>query len=98
MGLGVPFNVASYALLTVILANLSGLRPGELVHVLGDAHVYLSHEAAMRTQLARAPPRAFPTLTLRARPERQALEDFVFEDFVLEGYAPDAALPMPMAL
>ena len=71
MGLGVPFNVASYALLTRMIAQVCGLKAGELVHTIGDAHVYLNHVDALRTQLARAP-RPFPTL--RIDPTRRNID------------------------
>jgi len=95
MGLGVPFNIASYALLTVLVAQCCGLRPGELVHVLGDAHVYTSHIPALREQLRRQP-RPFPTLTVN--PAKTRIDDFVFEDFTLEGYDPHPAIKMEMAV
>jgi thymidylate synthase len=96
MGLGVPFNIASYALLTVILARLTGLRPGDLVHTLGDAHVYLNHVEPLKEQLLRVPKR-FPTLRLRER-EYKDVTDFGMEDLELEGYCPDKGIKMDMAV
>jgi thymidylate synthase len=83
--LGVPFNIASYALLTMMVAQVSGLRPGEFVHVLGDAHLYKNHLEQARLQLTREP-RALPTL--RINPNVTDLFAFRFEDFQLEGYDP----------
>lgn len=87
--LGVPFNIASYALLTMMIAQVTGLKPGEFVHTLGDAHLYLNHLEQAELQLSREP-RPLPTLTLN--PERRRIEDFVFEDFVLENYTPHPAI------
>jgi thymidylate synthase len=83
--LGVPFNIASYALLLRMLAQVTGHAPGELVHTLGDAHLYSNHLEQARLQLARAP-RPLPRLELN--PARRELEEFVFEDFTLSGYDP----------
>ena len=83
--LGVPFNIASYALLTLMLAQVTGLKPGEFIHTLGDAHLYLNHLEQARTQLARDPR---PLPTLRLNPGIPSLFDFRFEDFTLEGYQP----------
>jgi thymidylate synthase len=83
--LGLPFNIASYALLTLMVAQVTGLRPGELVHSLGDAHLYLNHLDQARLQLARDPR---PLPTMRLNPEVTSLFDFVYEDFRLEGYEP----------
>lgn len=97
MGLGVPFNVASYALLTVLVARVCGLRPGDFVHSLGDAHVYLNHVGALREQLAREP-RAFPKLFVSDRADLRELEDVTFEDLRLEDYRPHGPIPMEMAV
>ena len=83
--LGVPFNIASYSLLTMMIAQVCGLKPGDFVHTLGDAHIYLNHIEQCRLQLTREP-RALPTM--RINPERKEINDFVFEDFTLENYNP----------
>jgi len=83
--LGVPFNIASYALLTLMIAQVTDLQPGELVHTFGDAHLYLDHLEQARLQLGRAP-RPSPRMQLVRRPE--TLFDYRLEDFVLEGYDP----------
>jgi thymidylate synthase len=93
--LGVPFNIASYALLTLIVARVTGLAPGEFIHTFGDAHLYLNHLDQARLQLAREP-RALPTMTLSGMATR--LEDLRFEDFVLSGYDPDPHIPAPVAV
>jgi thymidylate synthase len=81
--LGVPFNIASYALLTMMMAQVTGLRPGEFVHALGDAHIYLNHLDQVRLQLSREP---YPLPTMQINPERKNINDFVFEDFQLVNY------------
>ena len=83
--LGVPFNIASYSLLTMMIAQVCGLKPGDFVHTLGDAHIYLNHIEQCRLQLTREP-RQLPTM--RINPERKGINDFVFEDFTLENYDP----------
>ena len=83
--LGVPFNVASYALLTHLVAHSLGLEVGDFVHTLGDAHIYLNHVDAVRLQLSRAP-RALPQLLITA--DRKSLFDYVYDDFHVEGYNP----------
>ncbi len=83
MFLGVPFNIASYALLTMMLAQVCGLKLGEYVHVLGDAHIYHNHFAQVREQLAREP---YPLPQMHLNPEVKNIEGFKFEDFTLEGY------------
>ena len=95
MGLGVPFNIASYALLTRLLAQVAGLAPGELVHTLGDAHVYCNHVDALRTQLERAP-RPFPTL--RINPAVKDIDGFCFADFELCDYDCHPTIKMKMAV
>ena len=87
--LGVPFNIASYALLTHLLAHSTGLRVGELVHTFGDAHLYLNHLEQARTQLARAP-RPAPKLTILGPPKEPW--DYRFDDVALEGYDPHPAI------
>ncbi|HEX2654958.1 MAG TPA: thymidylate synthase [Xanthobacteraceae bacterium] len=83
--LGVPFNIASYALLTAMVAQVCNLKPGEFVHTFGDTHLYLNHLEQARTQLSRVP-RALPTMKLN--PAVKDLFAFRYEDFVLEGYEP----------
>jgi thymidylate synthase len=81
--LGVPFNIASYALLTMMLAQVTGLKPGEFVHTLGDAHLYLNHLDQAREQLTRKP---FPLPAMRLNPEVKDIFEFKYEDFKLENY------------
>ena len=83
--LGVPFNIASYALLLMMVAQVCGLEAGEFIHTLGDAHIYNNHFEQVREQLSRTP-RALPKMILN--PEIRNIEDFRFEDFTLEGYDP----------
>ncbi|NDV52058.1 MULTISPECIES: thymidylate synthase [unclassified Salipiger] len=95
MFLGVPFNIASYALLTVMLAHVTGYEPGDFIHSIGDAHIYLNHLEQVETQLARTP-HALPTLRL-AR-DVPSLFDFRFDDFIIENYAPEPAIKAPVAV
>jgi len=95
MFLGVPFNIASYALLTMMVAQVTGLRPGELVHTLGDAHIYLNHLEQADEQLAREP-RSLPVMKLN--PAVKDLFAFRYEDFTLEGYDPHPAIRAPIAV
>jgi thymidylate synthase len=93
--LGVPFNIASYALLTLMVAQVTELEPGEFVHTLGDAHLYLNHLEQARLQLAR-PPRPLPTM--RLNPAVKDLFGFRYEDFVLEGYEPHPHIKAKVAV
>jgi thymidylate synthase len=93
--LGVPFNIASYALLTHMIAHVCNLQVGDFVHTLGDAHLYLNHLEQADLQLSRQP-RPLPKLVI-AR-QVKAIEDFRYEDFLIEGYAPDGAIAAPVAV
>ena len=93
--LGVPFNIASYALLTLIVAQVCGLKPGEFVHALGDTHLYLNHLDQAREQLTRAT-RKLPVMKLN--PAVRNIFDFKYEDFTLEAYDPHPAIKAPVAV
>jgi thymidylate synthase len=93
--LGVPFNIASYALLTQMIAQVAGLEPGEFIHTLGDAHLYLNHVEQARLQLTRET-RPLPTLQLS--PAIRSVFDFTFEDLKLEGYQPHPHIPAQVAV
>lgn len=92
--LGVPFNIASYALLTMMIAQECGLQAGEFVHTLGDTHLYLNHMEQVDEQLSRAP-RKLPEM--RLNPEVKSVFDFRYEDFTLEGYDPHPTIKAPMS-
>jgi len=93
--LGVPFNIASYALLTQMVAQVSGLEPGDFVHTLGDAHLYLNHIDQARQQLTRAP-RPLPRMDINA--QVHSLFDFVYDDFSLAGYEPHPHIKAAVAV
>jgi thymidylate synthase len=93
--LGVPFNIASYALLTMMVAQVTGLQPGEFVHSFGDVHLYHNHFEQAELQMSREP-KPMPRMTLN--PERKSIFDFEYEDFMLTGYDPHPLIKAPIAV
>lgn len=93
--LGVPFNIASYALLTMMVAQVTGLKPGEFVHTFGDAHLYLNHLEQVNTQLEREP---FPLPALRLNPDVRSIFDFTYDDIALENYQAHPKISAPVAV
>jgi thymidylate synthase len=93
--LGVPFNIASYALLTLMVAQVTGLTPGEYIHTFGDAHIYNNHFNQVETQLSRKP---YPYPDMRINPDITGIFDFKFEDFFLENYNPHPPIKAPVAV
>ncbi len=95
MFLGVPFNIASYALLTLMMAQVCGLQPGDFVHTFGDAHIYSNHFDQVELQLSRES-RVYPVMKMN--PERTSILDFVYDDFTVEDYNPHPAIKAPVAV
>jgi thymidylate synthase len=95
MFLGVPFNIASYALLTMMVAKVCGLQPGDFIHTFGDAHIYSNHFEQVELQLSRDA-RAYPTMKIN--PAVTSIFDFTYEDFTLENYDPHPAIKAPVAI
>ncbi|KAJ1920299.1 Thymidylate synthase [Mycoemilia scoparia] len=95
IGLGVPFNIASYALLTCILAHITGIKPGTFIYCMGDAHVYRNHIEALEIQVQREP-RPFPKLFIKRNVER--VEELTIDDFEIQGYEPHSKISMDMSV
>ena len=95
MGFGVPYNIASYALLTRMIAHVTGLQPGEFIHSIGDAHIYLTHVSQLKEQIERKP-RAFPKLFIKNK--ITDIDEFCIDDFDLVGYDPYPNIKMDIAM
>jgi thymidylate synthase len=93
--LGVPFNIASYALLTLLVAQVCGLQPGDFIHTFGDAHIYVNHIEQVQTQLQRTPK---PLPIMRLNPQVTNIFSFEYNDFTLENYLPDPSIKAPIAV
>jgi thymidylate synthase len=93
--LGVPFNIASYALLTMMIAQVTDLEPGDFVHTFGDAHLYLNHLEQVELQLSREP---YPLPTMKLNPDVRSVFDFTFDDFTLENYQSHPSIKAPIAV
>lgn len=97
MGLGIPFNIASYSLLTIMIAYITGLKPGEFVHFIGDAHVYKNHVEPLKEQLSRSP-YEFPEIYVKPRRTIAKIDDFEIEDFEIKNYKSHDKIFMEMAV
>lgn len=95
IGLGVPFNIASYSLLTCLIAHSCGLKPGEFIHSMGDTHVYENHISPLKIQLSREP-KPFPKLVIKCEPK--VIDDYIMDDFEIVGYNPHDTIFMEMAV